>query len=400
MTDYEWPEANTFSEPPVLADRPLNNTPRGGGTESPLLSADTHYGTYVSQQIQSIARVGQRMWRANYGQNHLSVGVGGEGHGCFVRLQYSDLLSDGTLGPWVYAFACVPRAGTKVGVLDPHVCAMPDGRLLITMPTSGAGGRAAWACVLDNPLADRGWKVGPFCFLGIGFVGRPRIIDYRVYITVNEPVNGLKPVAPWQGARVYRLRFDGEMVLPEYISIIPPFEPRMGTTTFQETSILPLGRRGFMAFFRTKTGQFISKDERGDGNWSDPDRLPFRTISSRYDAARSPSGRIVYAGNGPKARGRNDMSVRLSEDETRTWPERKAKVFFASASSYASVEFGADLRGQYNGLLYVAFDHGRGTTRNPKDREQFLNALPIAVIREEDLAAGKGEVLQLEGMAA
>ncbi|WP_458097358.1 sialidase family protein [Roseomonas sp. WA12] len=349
----------------------------------------------MSHQIQSIARVGQRMWRANYGQNHLRVGAGGEGIGAFVRVQYSDLRPDGTLGPWVFAFACVPRAGTRFSVIDPHLCAMPDGRLLITMPTSGVG-RAAWACVLDNPLDDAEWRVGPFCFLGIGFVGRPRVIDFRVYMTVNEPVNGIKPVDVWQGARVFRLRFDGEIVVPEHLSTIPPVEPRAETSTFQETSLVPLGGRGFMAFFRTKKGQFVSKDERGDGAWSEPERLPFRTIPSRYDAAKSPSGRIVYAGNGPKSRGRDNMSVRLSDDEARTWPERKANVFFKSVCSYASIEFGADARGLYNGLIYVAFDHGRGTIKDPRNPERYLNGLITAVFREEELAAGKAEPIQLD----
>lgn len=397
LAEHEPLEQAALSTLRALADRPFNADLPKAGTEAPVLSADPRHATYVSQQIQSIARVGQRMWRANYGQNHLRAGAGGEGLGAFVRLQYSDLQPDGTLGPWVYAFACVPREGTTVVVLDPQLSATPDGRLLITMPTSGVKGRAAWACVLENPLADSEWQVGPFCFLGGGaFVGRPRILGDGLYMTLNVPVNGIKPVPAWQGAKLLRMKFDGNVVGFDHLSTVPYVEPRADTSSFQETSIIRVGESGFRAFFRTRLGQYMSTDPLGDGNWAQPTPMPFRTGKTRYDAARSPSGRVVYAGNGPKARQRVDMAVRLSNDDGETWPEEMLKVFFPSVSTYPSVEFGAYPDGSYNGLIYVGFDHGRGTVKNPKDPDTYLNGLPIAVFREEELAAGTAEPMQLD----
>ncbi len=78
------------------------------------------------------------------------------------------------------------------------------------------------------------------------------------------------------------------------------------------------------------------------------------------------------------------MCVALSFDGGATWPHQY--VFDARTNpgtSYPNVAFDADGAGKYDGMTYVAYDHGRG-----KLAPYFTKEITFARISEDGIVGG------------
>lgn len=371
-----------------------------------LISFDAAaYGSYVCQQIPSIDVLGRRMWRAEYGSNTVEPGGNGEEVPCFVRLSRAPLTGAGKLLAWEKVAFIVPPTLSQ-GVLDPHIVATPDDRLLIVFPVGGSGRRTVFGCVLQNPLTGGpgNWQFGPVCFIGWGFVGKPRMNGGELIVTTNEPIPSSGAIADYQGSKYIKLSIDAAGVInTETISTIPP-PVDQSQSSFQETSVMVFGRGGRMATFRTGAGQNVVRSLDAGETWGTPTLFQpggFGTISSRTDLVRSPSGRAVYAfNNSPPGGARARMAVTLSDVDglpdgvPASWPylftfdPRGAQE---PRVSYASVAFGRLRDGSYDGKIYVAYDRGRGNAIDPLTGT-WCNELIVAEMDEEAIVAGNPTV--------
>lgn len=78
------------------------------------------------------------------------------------------------------------------------------------------------------------------------------------------------------------------------------------------------------------------------------------------------------------------MCVALSSDGGETWPHYYVfDTRINPGTSYPDIEFGADAQGNYDGTIYVAYDHGRG-----KKAPDYLKEITIARIPEDPVING------------
>ncbi|MFZ4767911.1 MAG: sialidase family protein [Roseimicrobium sp.] len=346
------------------------------------------YGKRVSQQIPAIARIGSRFFCIWYGVNLGEPGSSGEQTGCYNTLAYSD----DACQTWKESTYFIPNVAVeKQSIIDPRLACTPEGHLLILIPVTAQKGRSrsVWAVQLTNPLS----KDGPFTFaepnfVDFGFVGSVATINGSLYLTANQNT-GKNPAAEETGMKLHRIvSYNHEQVQTELVSKLPWAVADGSENTYFETSLAEAGKNEILAFFRGKSGQFMTRSKDAGKTWSPPS--PFKAYpnakDTKADLARSPSGHLILAFN--NAPGRYNMALALSSDGGLTWPQkinvddRKEP----SGTSYPNLAFGAKPDGSYNGLIYVAYDHGRG-----REAPRFTKEITIAVIAEADLLAGKSD---------
>lgn len=348
-------------------------------TDPFVISTDSSlYGKRVSQQIPSIARVQNRWFCIWYGVNKGERGVSGEGGGAYNTLAISD---DGCR-TWkeVAYFIPNPKADSQ-SVIDPRLTATPDGRLLILLPVTGQKGRtrSLWSTLLKNPLAaTEPFDFGPPTFVDFGFVGSPALIDGKIHFTADQTA-GLPPYDGHAGMKLHRvISMDNGAIRTEPVSRLPFAAADGSLNSFFEVSMAQTGPDTILAFFRTPTGQYTTRSNDKGKTWSAP--IPFtahpNAKNTKADLARSPSGRLVLAFNRQPG-ARTHMCVALSSDGGKTWPDYY--VFDERTnpgSSYPNIAFGADAKGDYDGMIFVAYDHGRG--RKPPNYEKEITIARIS----------------------
>lgn len=345
------------------------------------------YGTRVSQQIPAIARVGQRWFCIWYGVNKGQPGISGEGTGCYNTLAMSD---DGC-ATWKEVAYFVPNPSVAAqSVIDPRLIAMPEGPLLLLIPVSGQKGRSrsAWTVLLKNPLAKtEPFAFGPPAFIDFGFVGTPALIGGQVYFTANQNTSGPPPWHESTGMKLHRvLSIANDQIRTECVSRLPYAAADGSLNSCFEVSLAETGPGNILACFRTTGSQYMTRSADGGKTWDTPAAFTAHPNcnNTKADLARSPSGRLVLAFNRME-KGRLNMCVALSTDGGKTWPhyyvfDERTKP----GTSYPNVAFGADAQGQYDGTIYVAYDHGRG-----KGAPDFTKEITIAKIPEDRIVAGE-----------
>ncbi|WP_421993868.1 exo-alpha-sialidase [Roseococcus sp.] len=331
--------------------------------------------------------------------NRYGVGENGEHAPAWIRLSYTDLDAAGAPTTWtrvLYVRPATYPSTTGSAMLDPHLLSIksPTGAdwLLITCP-SASGVRAAWGFVLRNPLTggEGTWDVGPMCYLGVGFVGKPRFHGGEVRMTINQPVPTDRDPVSYEKSSYGRLVFDaaGTIIFQE-IGIIPSM-PNRTQNQYQETSILPFDHNSVLAIFRTleiRQHYCVSRD--GGRTWTQPLPVPgYPSVNSRTDLARSPSGRAVWAFNDSADR-RERIALALSEtdmDPASPWQLYALLDPRSSpAVSYTALDFGQDADGRYNGLIYCCWDRGRGKAQDGDGH--WVNDLIIGRVSEASIVAG------------
>ena len=352
-----------------------------------VISTDaSKYGVRVGQQIPAIARVGTRWFCIWYGGNQGPPGTSGEGSGCYNIIA----VSDDQCQTWKEFAYFIPNPIVAAqSIIDPRLFAMPEGSLLILIPVSGQSGgqRSVWSLLLKNPLSKTNQFVfSAPSFVDFGFVGSAALIAGKVHFTANQNTSGDPPWLRIQGMKLHRVLFNnGEKIETELVSHLPYAAADGSLNTFFEASMAETAPGNVLAFFRATTGAYQTRSADGGKTWSAA--TPFtahpNAFNTKADLARSPSGRLVFAFN-RTASGRFNMCVALSDDGGATWP---AYYVFDSrtnpGTSYPNVAFGADAQGNYDGNIFVAYDHGRGKTA-----PDYTKEITIAKIPEEGVAAG------------
>ncbi len=356
-------------------------------TDPFVISTDSAvYGKRVSQQIPAIARVGLRWFCIWYGVNKGEPGISGEGTGCYNTLAISD---DGCQ-TWkeIAYFVPNPKVAAQ-SVIDPRLTPTPDGPLLVLIPVSGQKGRqrSVWSVLLTNPLSkDAPFVFGAPAYVDFGFVGSPALVGGQVYFTANQNTSGPPPWPESMGMKLHRVISQaGDRIRTELVSYLPYAAADGSLNTFFEASLAEASPGELLACFRTTAEQHITRSSDGGRSWSAP--IPFtahpNARNAKADLARSPSGRLVLAFNRMPAN-RINMCVALSSDGGRTWPHYY--VFDSRidpGTSYPNIAFGADAQGKYDGMIYVAYDHGRG-----KRAPDYIQEITIARIPEESVVDG------------
>ncbi|MBI5395681.1 MAG: exo-alpha-sialidase [Verrucomicrobia bacterium] len=357
-------------------------------TDPFVISTDTAtYGKRVSQQIPAIARVGTRWFCIWYGVNKGERGISGEGTGCYNTLAMSD---DGCK-TWkeIAYFIPDPKLAAQ-SIIDPRLSATPEGPLLILIPVSGQKGRSrsVLSVLLKNPLSKgEPFVFGPPKYVDFGFVGSAALIGGQVYFTANQNSSGPPPWHESVGMKLYRVvAHENDQIKTERVAYLPYAAADGSLNSCFEASLAETGKGSILACFRTTAEQYMTRSSDGGKTWSTP--APFTAhpncANAKADLARSPSGRLVLVFN-RWATGRMNMCVALSDDGGETWPhyyvfdDRKSP-----GTSYPNVQFGADVAGQYDGMIYVAYDHGRGKTPPNYEKE-----ITIARIPENSIVEGK-----------
>ncbi len=344
----------------ALAAGPLPTDPFSISTDHAV------YGKRVSQQIPAIARVGTRFFCIWYGVNFGEPGTSGEQTGCYNTLACSD---DGCQ-TWKEIAYFVPNAAVeKQSIIDPRLAGTPEGRLLILIPVTAQKGRtrSVWAVQLTNPLTKDGelYVLPSQTLWTSGFVGSVATIGGSLYLTANQNASNL-PYPDESGMKLHPHRFlqerpDSDGACFEAF----PSRPRMAARIHLLRRRWPqAGQNEILACFRGTSGQFMTRSKDG-GKDSGVRPAAFtaheNAKSTKADLARSPSGNLILAFNHTPS-GRHNMALALSKDGGETWPhlatvdDRKEPV----GTSYPNLCFGAKPDGSYDGLIYVAYDHGRG----------------------------------------
>ncbi len=362
-------------------------------TDPFVISTDSAvYGTRVSQQIPAIARVGQRWFCIWYGVNKGAPGTSGEGSGCYNILAMSD--DDCKTWKEIAYFIPNPEVAAQ-SIIDPRLSATPEGAegsLLILIPVSGQKSRqrSLWSVLLKNPLAKGApgdsFIFGPPAFVDFGFVGSPALIGGQLYFTANQNASGSPPWPEHVGMKLHRvISYANDQIKTERIATLPYATADGSLNTFFETSLAETANEHLLACFRTPVGQYMTRSSDGGKTWSPPRAFIAHpnARSTKADLARSPSGRLVLAFNRSEG-GRINMCVALSSDGGETWPHYY--VFDARTdpgTSYPNIAFGADAGGNYDGMIYVAYDHGRG-----KRAPDYTKEITIAQIPENRIIEG------------
>lgn len=371
----------------LFAAAKLEGSPPPAATDPFVISMDVAaYGTRVSQQIPAIARIGQRWFCIWYGVNKGEPGISGEGSGCYNILA----LSDDGCRTWKEIAYFIPNPNVAAqSVIDPRLITTPEGALLILVPVSGQKGRqrSVWSVLLGNPLS-RGepFVFGPPAFVDFGFVGSPALIGGQIYFTANQNTSGPPPWRENMGMKLHRvISLENDQIKTERVSSLPYAAADGSLNTFFEASLAETRKGNVLACFRTTVEQYMTRSGDGGKTWDTPSAFTAHpnAKSSKADLARSPSGRLVLAFNRVAA-GRINMCVALSSDGGETWPDHY--VFDPRTdpgTSYPNIAFGADAEGKYDGMIYVAYDHGRG--KRPPD---YTKEITIAKIPESRIIEG------------
>ena len=347
------------------------------------------YGKRVSQQIPAIARVGRRFFCIWYGVNFGEPGNSGEQSGCYNTLAYSD----DACQTWKETTYFIPNVkGDKQSIIDPRLACTPEGKLLILIPVTGQKSRtrSVWAVQLTNPLAkDEAFSFSDPKFVDFGFVGSVATSDGLLYLTANQNIGKTGPTEE-SGMKLHRvLSYNHGQVQTELVSKLPLAVADGSENTFFETSLAEAGKNEILACFRGRSGQFMTRSKDSGKTWCSPS--PFTAYpnarNTKADLVRSPSGNLILAFNNTPG-GRYNMALALSKDGGETWPhklvvdDRKTP----SGTSYPNLAFGARPDGSYDGLIYVAYDHGRG-----REAPHFTQEITVTVVAEADLLAGKSD---------
>jgi hypothetical protein len=379
--------ATPITTPPVGVYQPIVTT-------DPFYYSGKDLRVMTSQQIPSIAAFPPasggkypRIVRANYGVSGEPPGTVGESNGCYVRVSYSDNNGE----TWIHAFFVVPEVVPTYNVLDPHVCALNDGRLLLTYPYSRSG-RNVWGVIVENPTEPAAsWVIGPQCYMGIGFVGRARYKpNGSLRGTLSEPMLGVSsPYGANQGAKYgYYYFSEGNTFSFNQISLIPPVEPGNINNDFQEVATNRVSGGKIRSIFRTQ-GSYYETYSADDGlTWGTPTPVTVQTASSRCDEAYSPSGRLVLVHNNSANREKIALSFTEVGGDGSVF-EKTLVVDSLGNLSYPSITFGVDSSGGYDGYIYVAYDHGRGKTASLSAPTGYLNELILLRISEASIFSGQ-----------
>ena len=142
-------------------------------------------------------------------------------------------------------------------------------------------------------------------------------------------------------------------------------------TPFDETMGYQLRDGSIRVLSRCEGGALAETWSYDDGeNWTDGALSDIVSPSSRFYVSRTPSGRVIVAVNDhPTDRCR--MTVKLSDDDGKTWPWSLC-VDERDDLSYPDIDF-------YDGKIYMVYDHGR--------RKE--NEILLAVFTEDDIINGK-----------
>jgi len=387
-------KGNAPEKPAKPAEKAADAEPpaKGPSPTDPFSISTDHavYGKRVSQQIPAITRVGNRFFCIWYGVNVGEPGTSGEGAGCYNTLACSD---DGCQ-TWKEIAYFVPNpAVEKQSVIDPRLACTPESHLLILIPVTAQKGRtrSVWAVQLTNPLTKDGkFTFAEPNFVDFGFVGSVATIGGSLYLTANQNASNV-PYPEESGMKLHRIvSYKNDQIQTELVSKLPFAAADGSENTFFETSLAEAGSHQILACFRGKSGQFMTRSKDGGKTWSQPAAFTAyeNAKSTKADLGRSPSGNLILAFNNAPA-GRYNMALALSKDGGETWPcmvtvdDRKEPV----GTSYPNLCFGAKPDGSYDGLIYVAYDHGRG-----KKAPDFTQEITVAVIAEADLLAGKSDI--------
>lgn len=105
-------------------------------------------------------------------------------------------------------------------------------------------------------------------------------------------------------------------------------------------------------------------------NWTDGVYSDIVSPSSRFYVSRTPSGKMLLAVNDDKNEERCRMSIKLSDDDGKTWPWSVC-IDEREDVSYPDIDF-------YDGKIYMVYDHGR----------TIDNEILFVVTTEEDIMNG------------
>src|ERR1051325_4161025 len=145
-----------------------------------------------------------------------------------------------------------------------------------------------------------------------------------------------------------------------------------GRTVFQPT-LVPLGGRGALAFFRDasadKTLQLARTDDAG-AHWSEPVATPLPNPDSGLDALRLVDGRLLLAFNDSKT-GRENLRLALSKDEGRSW-QRVATLAEAAGAEFSY----PSLTQTANGEIHVVFTWKRRAIKHVVFNTAWLSSAP------------------------
>lgn len=349
-------------------------------TPGPSLSTDSvTYGSYTSGQIPAVAVVGTRRFKATYGvPSGLPAGTAGELPPCYVRLQYSDDKG----ANYSFGAAWIPDNGIAGAVLDPHLFAMADGKLILAMPYNGNGiGRNTYMSVLTNPTAPPAswvWN-GPY-LMSEGFVGTMYQDGPDIMYTLHQ--TGVYPytsATPNKGNIFARLRFCGPVPVHVRVSRIP--DAANGTMiSFYETSLARRPDASIFATFRVSAAgngyNYYTTSNDNGATWAEP--APYTAVYSpttRACLAKSPTGNQYIAHNNhPTARGNISLTL-LSPDcltAVRTFLLDGRGVSGVPRATYPDVAF----NGSGTSLeIYVDWDCGRGVQDPPTYTDEFMAAI-------------------------
>lgn len=351
---------------------------------SPIsLSTDsTAWGTMSSQQIPAVAAVGTRRFRANYGVHGLAAGTSGEVSPCYVRVTYSD--NDGQT--YNFGAAWLPDAANVGACIDPHMLALPDGRLLLTFPyTASSMTRWTYACVLTNPLdAPASWVwAGPYT-LSAGFVGAMYLDGPDIMYTASQPATPPYTIK-WQGNNFGRIRMCGNIAVHVPGGRIPDAAADGSLNSFYETSMARRADGSILAIFRTQsTGyNYYSISTDNGATWSAS--APYTAVTSPTTKAwlgRSPNGNLFVIHNNGTVRERltltllasDGMSV-VSSFEIDSRGSAQPRVSYPDGAFSGT---GQDVK------ILIDWDCGRGV----QDAPTYTNELLAATVPEVGMLTG------------
>lgn len=148
-------------------------------------------------------------------------------------------------------------------------------------------------------------------------------------------------------------------------------------TPFDEGMAYQLRDGSIRMLARCEGGALAETWSYDDGeNWTDGSLSDITSPSSRFYISRTPSGRLLVACNDHE-KSRCSMTVKLSEDDGKTWPWSLC-VDERGDISYPDVDFIGD-------QIFMVYDRGRRTE----------NEILMAVFTEEDIINGVKPQIQI-----
>ena len=312
-----------------------------------------------------------------------------------------DLLCAWFSGTWegnsdvAIVFARLPKGSSQWGtprVVDHHpgesyqnpvLFEAPDGTLWIIHTTQPAGEGEANAKVLVTRSKDGGehWSAPEVLFDRPGaFVRQPIVVmpdgAWLLPIYISRPGGAGHPEA---SASTIEISADSGAHWKDC--------PVPDSTGYVQPDVIRAAG-GYLAFFRSRAGDFIYRSQSPDGcAWAAPQRTALPNNNSSIQLARLSNGHLVLAFNNRSKTGpRKPLSVALSKDDGATWgwirdletglaapepgkdPMRKEPG--REEYSYPSVVQTGD------GRINVAYTYGRYTIKVVRFDEKWIERIP------------------------